>query len=96
MDLVKKLRDVVLKHWKNDEFPIRLLTDILEIADTPDSYADRVHLVEILIAQISDYDSYAGAGCFGTSVGAGTIQATIDQIKHNDIIAKKDANYRGT
>ena len=85
MDLFEKLRAVALKQSKDGEFPVWLLADILEIADAPDSFADKVHLVEILIAQIGDYDPYAGAGCFGTSVGAGAIQATLHQIQHNDL-----------
>ena len=82
MDLFENLRAVALQQSRDGEFPIWLLADILEIADNPGRYADKVHLVEILIAQVGEYDPYAGAGCFDTSVGSGTIQSTIHQIQH--------------
>ena len=84
MDLFEELRAVALVQSKEGEFPVWLLADILEIAGAPDHHSDQVHLVETLITQISDYDPYAGAGCFGTSVGIGTIQATLHQIEHQD------------
>jgi hypothetical protein len=83
MDPFEQLRAVALKQSMEGEFPVWLLADVLTIVDNPECYADKVHLVEILIAQIGDYDPYAGAGCFGTSVDAGMIQATIHQIRHN-------------
>jgi hypothetical protein len=83
MDLFENLRAVALQQSRDGEFPVWILADILQIASNPARYADQVHLVEILITQIGDYDPYAGAGCFGTSIGSGTIQATIHQIQNN-------------
>ena len=85
MDLFEELRAVSLKQSKDGEFPVWLLAEILGIADASDRYADKIHLVKNLIAQVGDYDPYAGAGCFGTSVGAGTIQATLHQIQQSDL-----------
>jgi hypothetical protein len=84
MDRFEELRAVALKQSTEGEFPVWLLADVLGIAGSPDRYADKIHLVEILIAQIGAYDPYAGAGCFGTSIGVGTIQATLYQIQHPD------------
>ena len=83
MDLFENLRAVALQQSKDGEFPVWLLADILEIADNPGRYVDKVRLIEILIAQVGDYDPYAGTGCFDTSVGSGTIQSTIHLIQHN-------------
>jgi hypothetical protein len=83
MDLFENLRAVALQQSRDGEFPVWILADILQIADNPDRYADQVGLIEILITQIGDYDPYAGAGCFGTAIGAGTIQATIHQIQND-------------
>jgi hypothetical protein len=63
------------------EFPSWLLADILSISDDPEKYEDAIPLVEKLIAQIKEYDPFAGAGCFDTSVGIEAIQSTIRQIK---------------
>jgi hypothetical protein len=83
MDLFENLRTVALQQSRDGEFPVWLLAEILEIAEHPDRYADQLHQVETLISQISDYDPYASAGCFGTSVGPGTIQATIFLIQNH-------------
>jgi hypothetical protein len=80
MNLFEVLRAVALQQSAGGEFPVWLLADILKIADSPDCYADKVNLVELLIAQVGDFDAYAGTGCFDTSVGAGTIQITIQKI----------------
>lgn len=80
MDLFEKLKAVALQQNLSSEFPSWLLEDVMAIADDPDRFADKTELVELLIRQISDYDPYAGAGCFGTSVGAETIRSTIRRL----------------
>jgi len=80
MDLFKKLGSVALQENQSGEFPSWLLAEVLVIADHPDRYADKVHLIEVLIRQIGDFDPYAGAGCFNGSVGADAIRAVIGQI----------------
>jgi hypothetical protein len=80
MDLFEKLRAVALQQSMGGEFPDWLLEDILKIADTPDSHADKGHLIETLIMQIGDFDPYAGTGCFDNSVGPDAIRTTIRQI----------------
>jgi hypothetical protein len=80
MDLFDKLRTVALQQNLSGEFPTWLLAEVLVIADRPERYAGKIHLVEMLVTQVSDFDPYAGTGCFDTSVGAGTIQTTIRQI----------------
>jgi len=87
MDLFEKLRAVALQQSMGGEFPDWLLEDILKIADTPDSHADKVQLIETLIMQIGDFDPYAGTGCFDSSVGPDAIRSTIRQVlalEHDD------------
>jgi len=83
MDPFEELRDIAVRQNLVGEFPSWLLADVLGIADAPDRYGSSTPLIETLIAQIKDYDPYAGAGCFDTSVGIGAIQATIRQIESN-------------
>ncbi|HBG06383.1 MAG: hypothetical protein A2075_00235 [Geobacteraceae bacterium GWC2_58_44] len=90
MELFTKLRDVALRENESGEFPSWLLAEVMVIAEQPERYADRGHLVRMLIAQIADFDPYAGTGCFNSSVGAGTIRATISQI-----IAEHNVHGRG-
>lgn len=80
MDQLERLKVVALQQDMSGEFPSWLMAEIMVIADNPDRYADKAHLIEMLITQISNFDLYAGTGCFDTSVGAGTIRTTIRQI----------------
>jgi hypothetical protein len=74
------LRAIALQQHMSEEFPTWLLAEVIAIADAPDLYADKVLLVELLISQISNFDPYAGVGCFDTSTSAETIWSTIRQI----------------
>jgi hypothetical protein len=63
------------------EFPTWLLRDIVAISDAPDHYRNHTWLIKTLIGQISNFDPYAGVGCFATSVSAESITATIRKIR---------------
>ncbi|MEI6704570.1 MAG: hypothetical protein WCL71_13720 [Deltaproteobacteria bacterium] len=80
MKLFEQLRRIALQQNEDGEFPTWLLSDILALADKPDRYTDKVHLVKQLIRQIGNFDAYAGAGCFDNSSSAETIGITIRQI----------------
>jgi len=80
MDPFEKLRIIAIRQNTTREFPSWLMEDVLNIADSPEKYWDSIHLVEKLIEQINEYDPFAGAGCFDTSVGIEAIQATIRKI----------------
>ena len=80
MDLFAKLAAVAQRQNEEADLPSWLLADILEIAGTPERYAGKPGLIELLLRQVEEFDSYAGAGCFGNSVSAGTIQATLREI----------------
>ncbi|MCM0082146.1 hypothetical protein L4X63_11140 [Geomonas sp. Red32] len=80
-DLFVELRAVALELSDQGDFPDWLLPDILAIADGREVYAGQTALIAELIAQIKGYDPYAGAGCFGDSVGAGTIETTVRKIR---------------
>ena len=80
MDTFAELRTNATMLSEDGEFPTWLVTEILTIADKPERYTDKVHLVKQLTTQIDNFDAYAGAGCFDTSVSAETIGITIRQI----------------
>jgi hypothetical protein len=80
MDTFRELRTIATMLSEDGEFPTWLVTDILAIADKHERYTDKIHLVKQLITQISNFDAYAGTGCFDTSVSADTIENTIRKI----------------
>ena len=81
MDLSEQLMAVAQQQSEEGEFPVWLLSEIVAIAENADLVDEYSPLVEKLIEQIRNFDPYAGAGCFDTSVNADSIQRTIQQIK---------------
>ncbi|HBA88416.1 MAG TPA: hypothetical protein DCZ75_10650 [Geobacter sp.] len=79
-DIFIKLAQAAREQSEEGDFPCWLLADILEIAGASERYADKTELIELLLSQVQEYDSHAGAGCFGASVGPGTIEATLRKI----------------
>jgi len=41
----------------------RISPEVLAVARSPQKYQDKEYLVEILLAQVEEYDVYAEAGC---------------------------------
>ncbi len=80
MDLFEELRAILLLQSEEGEFPTWLTADVMVIAGDPERFMDKSHLIGTPIAQIRDFDPYAGAGCFAIAVSAETIQATIRTI----------------
>lgn len=81
MNLFESLADAARKQSEEGDFPCWLLADILEIAGAAERYADKTELIEALLSQVQEYDSHAGTGCFGASVGPGTIEATLRKVR---------------
>jgi predicted DNA-binding protein (UPF0251 family) len=77
------LTTVVFSLREQGEFPDWLLKDMQAIAEDPARYSSSIELVALLVRQAENYDPYAGAGCFDTSVGADTIGATLRRIMAN-------------
>jgi len=80
MDLFRRLAAAATRQSEEADLPSSLLADIMEIAGAPERHAAHTELIELLIEQVENFDSYAGAGCFGDAVSAGTIQATLRRI----------------
>jgi len=80
MDPFMRLVAAARRQSEEADLPYWLLADILRMAAAPERYCGKVDLIELLLSQVEDFDSYAGAGCFDSSVSAGTIQATLREI----------------
>ncbi len=81
MDLFGELKAAAVSKNEEGDFPDWLLARVLEVANAPELHGDRHELVELLLAQVRDYDAYAGAGCFDASVTAETIDRTLRLIR---------------
>lgn len=81
MSIFEELRQAVLLNHEEGDLPEWLLADLLEVADSPEHYADRQQLVQHLIEQVRDYDPYAGAGCFSDACSLDDIRRTLRRLK---------------
>lgn len=81
MKVFEELRSTAFRQSEENDFPLGLLTEILEIADNSDLYAHQCGMLELLLTQLQDFDPFAGVGCFDTSTSADTIRRTVNLIK---------------
>lgn len=84
MDLFEELKAAAVSKNEEGDFPDWLLAGVLEVADAPHLHRDQLELVALLLAQIRDYDTYAGAGCFDESVTAETVDRTLRLINRRE------------
>lgn len=63
MDLFAKLEAVTNQQSIHGELPKWLADPVLAVARSPQKFQDKEYLVEMLLAQVEEYDVYAEAGC---------------------------------
>lgn len=63
MDIFTELAAVTTEQYEHGDLPRWLADPVLEVARNPGEYAGKEYLVEILMAQVREYDVYAEAGC---------------------------------
>ncbi|GFO70843.1 hypothetical protein GMLC_44220 [Geomonas limicola] len=80
LEQLELLRSTARELRQADEFPTWLLSEFEAILEHPDRYTREAALLERLLAEIRDYDPYAGMGCFGGGTSTATIQATLREI----------------
>ncbi|MFA5701826.1 MAG: hypothetical protein WC913_11175 [Desulfuromonas sp.] len=61
--LFKELEEATLEQHIHGELPQWLADPVLEVARNPHQYAESEYHVEMLLAQVREYDVYAEAGC---------------------------------
>lgn len=63
MDLFKELEEATNQQFLHGDLPKWLAEPLLVIAGSREQYQEKKYLVEILLAQVREYDVYAEAGC---------------------------------
>ena len=61
--LFQELEEVTKEQYEHKDLPKWLADPVFEVARNPGKYQDKEHLVEILVAQVREYDIYAETGC---------------------------------
>lgn len=80
MTVLEELRHVAAEQNQDAELPDNLLSEILTLAESPGVLEHEADLRK-LIAQLRNFDLYAGAGCFSESCGIREITETVQQIR---------------
>lgn len=63
MTIFEQLAATVRRQETESELPVWLVPPLLAVAENPERYAGKEYLVEMLLAQVNEYDPYAEAGC---------------------------------
>lgn len=77
MNIFEDLKQAVTEQYEHGELPKWLADPIYEILENRDQYKDKEYLLEILTAQLKEYDVYAEAGCCKWAYDHEDVQRTL-------------------
>lgn len=80
MELLERLAETAKRQHREADLPASILARILALAAAPGRLSDEADIA-LLLQQVEDFDSYAGAGCFGDAVSAATLEATLKRFR---------------
>lgn len=63
MDLFSELEEATNQQYLHGDLPPWLAEAVLAVARSRETYQGKEYLVEILLAQVREYDVYADTGC---------------------------------
>jgi hypothetical protein len=63
MDIFDELEEATNYQLAYGDLPVWLAEAVLEVARNRDKYRDKEYLIELLLMQVREYDTYAEAGC---------------------------------
>ncbi len=63
MDMFNKLEEVTNQQFFHGDLPKWLAEPVLAVARSPQNFRGKEYLVEMLLAQVQEYDVYGEAGC---------------------------------
>ena len=63
MDIFDELEEATNYQLAHGDLPVWLAEPVLEIARNRDKYRNKEYLIELLLMQVREYDTYAEAGC---------------------------------
>jgi len=63
MSVFDELEKATTQQYHHGDLPKWLADPVLSVARSPQQYQEKEYLVEILLAQVLEYDVYAEAGC---------------------------------
>ena len=80
MDAFKRLEAAIRLQSDEGELPDFLRQPLLSLVANPERFMEKSEILERLIHQVENFDTYAGAGCFADSYGPEDILKTLMQL----------------
>jgi hypothetical protein len=77
MDIFQELEMVTVEQYEQGDLPKWLADPVLAVARCPERHQGQEYLVELLTAQVREYDVYAEAGCCKWAYDHEDIQRTL-------------------
>lgn len=85
MTLLERLAETARRQYQENDLPEWLLAGILEITDRPEACSGHEERLRLLLQQVENFDGYAGVGCFGDTVSAAAIEATLKELNSCEV-----------
>ena len=81
MDVFLELAEETRRQYEEGDLPKWLADPLLAVSAAPERYAGKEYLVELLVAQVREYDVYAEAGCCKWAFDHEDIKRTLRWLK---------------
>lgn len=77
MDVFQELEEITREQYEHGDLPKWLADPLMAVVAHAGDYRGKEYLVEILVAQVREYDVYAEAGCCKWAYDHEDIQRTL-------------------
>ena len=81
MDIFDELEEATRYQLEHGDLQLWLAEPILEISRNREKYRTREYLVEILVMQVKEYDTYAESGCCKWAFDSEDIKRSLKKLK---------------
>ena len=82
MDIFDELKDAVYEQYEQGDLQLWLVEPLLDVARSREKYCgDKEYLIELLVMQVREYDTYAEAGCCKWAFDSEDIKRTLKKLQ---------------
>lgn len=80
MELFSRLAEATLRQNREGELPDFIVPLLLEVAQHPERFSDRQSLVELLLQEVEEYETYSNVCCEKIGFSLEDIHVTLDRL----------------
>ncbi len=81
MTVFERLAEAAIRENRDGEIPDYVVPHLLEVAQHPENFADQEWVVEMLLMQVEDFDTYAESGCCKTAFSIEDIYMSLRRLE---------------